>query len=261
MNLTADTTTPPSLRRVLVFLALGCVGVLAAHSLDLIVYGAFHNHEAAANGLPKMFRSAGYIPVWILVAGALICIDTAKWKNLGLAGVLQRGLPILLTVVLAGVITEGTKCMIHRGRPPEVGWDGHYPFRPFSTGFFNTDSVGMPSSHVGVAFGAAWILMRLYPRGIVIWILLGVGCAWERLLDRAHFFSDLVGGTMAGFAAAWLVWHGWRHLFGFRDWDSSSPIENQVPPVTVEMIRTINPHAATFPDRRLAKSGHAELRD
>jgi membrane-associated phospholipid phosphatase len=216
MNLTADTTTPPSRRRVLVFLALGGLGLLVAHALDLVVYRAFHNHEAAVNGLPHMFRSAGYIPLWIVVASALICIDTAKWKSSGLPGVLERGLPILLSVILAGVITEGTKCLIHRGRPPEIGWDGNYPFRPFSTGFFNTDSVGMPSSHVGVAFGAAWILVRLYPRGIPVWILLGAGCAWERLLDRAHFFSDLVGATLAGFAAAWLVWHTWRHWFGFR---------------------------------------------
>ena len=212
---TGDTTAAPSRRRVLAFLALVVFALLAAHALDLVVYRLFHNHDAAVNGLPKMFRGAGYIPLWIVVAGALICIDTAKWTRGGLRAVLQRGLPIILSVLLAGVMTEGAKCMIHRGRPPEEGWDGQYPFRPFSTGIFNTDSVGMPSSHAGVAFGAAWILIRLYPRGTPVWILIGMGCAWERLLDRAHFFSDLVGATLAGFAAAWLVWHGWRRWIGF----------------------------------------------
>jgi membrane-associated phospholipid phosphatase len=217
MRIPEAITNPPDLRRgMLIFLVIGTIALLIAHALDLYVYGLFHNHDLAINGMPNMFRRAGYVPLWIVVASALILLDTANWKVQGLAGVLQRGLPILLTVILAGVITEGVKCMIHRGRPPEVGWDGHYPFRPFSTGFFNTDSVGMPSSHAGVAFGAAWILIRMYPRGTPVWLLLGLGCCWERLLDRAHFFSDLVGAMLAAYAAAWLVWHSWQHWFGFR---------------------------------------------
>jgi membrane-associated phospholipid phosphatase len=220
MKVSAEATTPPSMRRMLIFLALLCASLLLAHGLDLFVYGLFHNHDAAMTGLPKMFRGAGYVPLWIVAACALISIDTAKWTTLGWRAALQRGLPIILTVVLAGLITEGTKCLIHRGRPPEVGWDGTYPFRPFSTGIFNTDSVGMPSSHAGVAFGAAWILARFYPRGTPVFILIGMGCAWERLLDRAHFFSDLVGAVFAGYAAAWCVWHGWRHWVGFRDLNS-----------------------------------------
>jgi membrane-associated phospholipid phosphatase len=228
MNLNADTTTPPNFRRVLIFLGLLLTGLLAAHALDLVVYRLFHNHDAALNGLPKMFRGAGYLPLWIVVASALICIDTAKWSTHGWSAALQRGVPIILTVILSGVITEGVKCLIHRGRPPEFDWDGIYPFRPFSAGFFNTDSVGMPSSHAGVAFGAAWILARLYPRGTPVFVLIGMGCAWERLLDRAHFFSDLVAAVFAAYAAAWLIWHAWRHFLGFRNLDIPRPVEKQL---------------------------------
>ena len=122
MNLNTDTTTPPNFRRVLIFLSLLVAGLLAAHALDLVVYRLFHNHDAALNGLPKMFRGAGYLPLWIVVASALICIDTAKWSTHGWSAALQRGVPIILTVILSGVITEGVKCLIHRGRPPEFDW-------------------------------------------------------------------------------------------------------------------------------------------
>ena len=93
---------------------------------------------------------------------------------------------------------------------------------PFDTWF------GITASVAGVAFGAAFILARLYPRGMPIWILIGAGCAWERLLDRAHFFSDLVGAVMAGFAAAWLVWHGWRRWPGFRELTDPQSVGRQI---------------------------------
>jgi len=215
MKLDADTATTPSLRRIGLFLALALTGLVLAHLLDLSVYKQFNNGPAANRGLPKMFRGGGYIPLWVFLGLALVFLDTAKMKTLGLAGVLQRGIPIILSVVLAGALTEGAKTLIHRARPPESGWDGHYQFRWGSDDPLSTDSVGMPSSHAGVAFGAAWILMRMYPRAAPVWILIGIGCAWQRLLDRAHFFSDVFASALAGFIAAWAVWHCWRAWVGF----------------------------------------------
>lgn len=215
MNVDADVSTQPRLRRIGIFLALAAASLVAAHTVDLPVYNLFHDNGAANRGLPKMFRGAGYIPLWIFVGLALALLDTAKFKPTGWRGVAERGLPLILAVVFAGAFTEGSKSLIHRARPPERDWDGRYYFRWSSDAPLSTDSVGMPSSHAGVAFGAAWMLIRMYPRAALVWILIGVGCAWQRLLDRAHFFSDLVAAALAAYVAAWLVWHGWRAWIGF----------------------------------------------
>jgi membrane-associated phospholipid phosphatase len=215
MKLAADTSTRPSLRSIGLFFAVAAGGLALAHVLDLPAYQCFHSSDAANRGLPKMFRGGGYIPLWIFVGLALILLDTVKMRACGLRGVLQRGLPIILAVTFAGMLTEGSKTLIHRARPPETGWDGHYHFRLASDDLLSTDSVGMPSSHAGVAFGAAWILIRMYPRAAPLWILIGAGCAWQRLLDHAHFFSDVFASLVAGYVAAWAVWQGWRAWVGF----------------------------------------------
>ena len=218
MDLAADTTTPTSSRRLLAFLALLFIGLLVAHALDVVVYRQFHDSELADKELLLMFRWAGYLPVWIVVASALIFLDTAKWKAQGLRGVLERGLLIFMAVLWAGLLSEGAKCLIHRGRPPIAGWDGHYLFRPFN--LLNTEGLGMPSSHAGVAFGAAWMLVRLYPRATLVWLLVAVGCSCQRILGRSHFFSDVIGALIISYAAAWMVWHGWRRI---EDRDKTRP--------------------------------------
>jgi membrane-associated phospholipid phosphatase len=228
MKLDADITTKPTLRRVVLFLAVALIGLVLAHLLDSPVYERVHNSDAANRGLPKMFRGGGYIPLWVFVGLALAFLDTAKMKTQGLRGVLQRGLPIILAVIVAGMITEGAKTLLHRARPPEFGWDGHYQFRWGSDDPLSTDSVGMPSSHAGVAFGAAWILIRMYPRASPVWILIGIGCSYQRLLDRAHFFSDVSASALAGFVAAWAVWHGWRRWIGFFRMEDASPASPRV---------------------------------
>jgi membrane-associated phospholipid phosphatase len=217
MKLNADATRAPSLRRVLVFLILAVVGIVGAHVLDPVVYRHVHYPQAPDSELLKMFRGAGYLPLWGVLAAALILIDTAKRPTLGLPGVLQRGLPIILSVVLGGAMTEGAKSTIHRCRPPAEGWDGHYQFRPYDNHWFNNENLGMASSHAGVAFGAVWMLVRMYPRGTLIWMLIGLGCAWERLLEHAHFFSDVTVAMIASYAAAWLVWHCWKNWVGFQN--------------------------------------------
>jgi membrane-associated phospholipid phosphatase len=57
-----------------------------------------------------------------------------------------------------------------------------------------------------VAFGAAAILARLFPRAKVVWYAAAVGCAVSRLLAHAHFLSDVVAAAIIGVAIAALLW-------------------------------------------------------
>jgi membrane-associated phospholipid phosphatase len=67
----------------------------------------------------------------------------------------------------------------------------------------------MPSSHAVVAFGAAAMLSRLFPRARPVWWLLGWGCGLTRVLHGRHFFSDIVLAAIVGWLIAALLWSKW----------------------------------------------------
>ena len=62
----------------------------------------------------------------------------------------------------AGIVGELLKILVRRMRPPDVG--SAYAFRAFSDHPFSSRGLGFPSSHAVVAFGAAAILSRMFPR-------------------------------------------------------------------------------------------------
>ena len=64
----------------------------------------------------------------------------------------------------------------------------------------------MPSTHAIVAFAAAAVLARLWPRARVIWYGLAAGCALTRVWTRAHFVSDCVVAAVVAYAIVALLW-------------------------------------------------------
>jgi membrane-associated phospholipid phosphatase len=57
-----------------------------------------------------------------------------------------------------------------------------------------------------VAFGAAWWLCRLYPRGSALWIAIGAACGFSRLWRNAHFASDVVGAALVAYLVVAALW-------------------------------------------------------
>jgi membrane-associated phospholipid phosphatase len=194
-----------SWRSLALFTLAAVLALLIAHLLDGAAHQYIHNPKASSKGLPKMFRGAGYLPMWVLVATALILIDSVHIKTQGWSKALNRGLPLLVAAALSGGVTELLKIIVRRLRPPEGSWDGHYLFKPWSEGVFNGSNIGFPSSHTGVAFGAMAMLTIRYPRAMPIWLIIGAGCATQRLLDRAHFLSDVTMSAITGFVVAYGV--------------------------------------------------------
>ncbi len=194
-----------SWRTLALFTLAALLALLIAHGLDGYAHQHIYDEKASGKGLPKMFRGSGYLPLWVLVATALILIDSVHIKTQGWGKALKRGLPLLLAAALSGSVTELLKIIVRRMRPPEGAWDGHYLFKPWSEGFFNGSNLGFPSSHTGVAFGAMAMLTILYPRAAAIWLIIGCGCAAQRLLERAHFLSDVTMSAITGFVVAYGV--------------------------------------------------------
>jgi membrane-associated phospholipid phosphatase len=149
----------------------------------------------------RMLRNFGYLPFWLLAAIALALHDreSREWW--------RRGALLLAAPAVAGIVGELLKITVRRMRPPDVG--STYSFRAFSDHPFSSRGFGFPSSHVVVAFGAAAMLSRLFPRARVVWYAAALGCAVSRILAHAHYLSDVVAAAFIGIAAAALLWRYW----------------------------------------------------
>jgi len=149
----------------------------------------------------RMLRNFGYLPFWLLAAIALALHDreSREWW--------RRGALLLAAPAAAGIVGELLKITVRRMRPPDVG--SAYAFRAFSDHPLSSRGLGFPSSHAVVAFGAAAILSRMFPRARVVWYAAAVGCAASRLLAHAHYLSDVVAAALIGIAVAALLWRYW----------------------------------------------------
>jgi membrane-associated phospholipid phosphatase len=137
------------------------VGV--ASILDRATAECAARHPFDSAGIYTMLRLAGYLPVWILVSAAFALIDgRAGWR-----AVWSRGGPPITAVILSGGAAEALKFLVRRERPTSPF--AEYIFRPGHQDTFSTAGPGWPSSHVAVAFAAAWVLCRLHSRASVVW--------------------------------------------------------------------------------------------
>ena len=187
--------------RVLVFLVVATVTI----GLALVFDGPIARVAASrpleySFELYTMFRLAGYLPLWAVVAVAFVLVDSRH----GWRAAWFRGGLLFAAVTISGVAAEILKMLIRRERP-DGDLVGHV-FRPWEREVFATGGLGWPSSHTAVAFAAAWMLCRLHPRGTPLWILIGVACGVSRLTGNAHFASDVVGGALLGYAVVALLW-------------------------------------------------------
>lgn len=146
----------------------------------------------------RMLRTFGYLPFWLMAALGLALHDRprADWW--------RRGALLGAAPTAAGMLAELLKLLVRRGRPQDD--TAGYLFRAWSDHPLSTRGFGFPSSHAVVAFAAAAILARLFPRARVVWYAAATGCAISRLLAHAHFLSDVVAAALLGIAVAAVLW-------------------------------------------------------
>jgi membrane-associated phospholipid phosphatase len=182
-------------RDVLIAIALIALSMLAdGWVAEHVRYGRVYETDWG-----RMLRNFGYLPFWLLAAIALALNDRQS------SGWWRRGALLAAAPTAAGIVGELLKILVRRMRPPDEGTA--YAFRAYSDHPFSSRGIGFPSSHAVVAFGAAAILSRLFPRAKWVWYATAVGCAVSRLLAHAHYLSDVVAGACVGITVAALVWH------------------------------------------------------
>jgi membrane-associated phospholipid phosphatase len=186
-------------RRVLLLLASA---IVVAHLLDPLVFRYVRIEHVNDVDWGRMLRVMGFVPLWLAAGAALMLHQRTPWRRMPRSG----GGLISAGAVLGGSAAELLKLIVRRRRPGELG---EYIFRPFTDRPFSTGGLGMPSSHALVAFGAAAVLSRLFPRARLVFWALAWGCAFTRVATGAHFLSDVVVAACVGWLVGALVWR-WR---------------------------------------------------
>jgi membrane-associated phospholipid phosphatase len=185
-------------------LAVALAGLVLAHLLDGAAFRHVRLEDVYQEDWGRLLRVIGFVPTWLLAAAALALHDATPLRRLHRA---RAGL-LVLAPALAGGVAELVKLAVRRLRPGELG---EYVFRPWTERTWSTGGLGLASSHAAVAFGAATVLARIFPRARAVWWALAWGCAFTRVAAGAHFLSDVVAAAVIGWLAGLALWHGLGH--------------------------------------------------
>src|SRR5690606_26956799 len=167
--------------------------------LDGLAFRHFRIDDIYGEDFGRMLRVMGFVPLWIAVGAALMLHDRTPWRGM----LRSRGGLVIAGSIVGGIAAELIKLVVRRRRPYELG---EYVFRPFTDRPLSTGGLGMPSSHALVAFGAAAVLSRMFPRARIVWWGLAWGCGLTRVADGAHFLSDVVAAAVVGWLVGALLW-------------------------------------------------------
>ncbi len=182
---------------VLVLMLLASVYDRALWQWSIVDGEAFH--RLRNEDWYQCFRQVGYLPLWGCIGAMVMAADFSARRPRWAA----RGVLIFLAAALGGLFAEAILGGLMRQRP---GTDGFYWFSWLNEGLARGPGHGFPSSHVAVAFGAAWMIRRIWPGSGVVSVALAAGCAWTRMLAGAHFATDVMGGAIVGWLATALLW-------------------------------------------------------
>lgn len=158
-----------------------------------------------ASSLYQLFRQAGYLPTWIVIAVAMSLHGLVR-AGRQIPGphetrYLQRAWAPPLAGALAGLLAAVIAGIVRKSRPGDLGLV-HFDW---PIGSRAGEGLGFPSSHAAVAAGAAFMIARLFPGSGWITIPVALACGYTRMEAGAHFASDVFGGFMVGWVGAVLA--------------------------------------------------------
>jgi membrane-associated phospholipid phosphatase len=139
---------------------------------------------------------------------------------------IRAALPIILTGAPVGLIYTVVKWIVGRKRPKVVLEP--FTFHPFMDGikglFVSVGGLSFPSGDAMMASAWAVTMSIAFPRWApAFWTWLVIVCA-ERVLENAHYLTDVISGAAAGVGCAALALYasdrilrevetrGWDHL-------------------------------------------------
>src|SRR5688500_18222671 len=131
----------------LIVASIAMSAIVLAHFVDWWVLEHLAAPRFQETDLGRMFRVLGFIPLWICVALATVLGDDLTRS---MSARIHRGSIVLVSAMLGGIVAEVLKVLVRRERP-SANVD-HYVFKSWSDDVFHSGGLGLPSSHVLVAF-------------------------------------------------------------------------------------------------------------
>lgn len=145
-----------------------------------------------------ILKGPGYFPVTIAIAVLLAIFHRRH---------LQAALALLFSGVLGGTLYQILKWTVGRYRPVKGGFQpfAFHPFPKGIIGLWREQALSFPSGHATLAFASAICLSLLLPRLGWLFFLIATATAAERVIENAHYLSDVIAGAGLGVAVGWLV--------------------------------------------------------
>jgi membrane-associated phospholipid phosphatase len=209
--------SPPYLRRALRWVGFWLVLFILALLLDRPIAQHLRDsgfaHRFAHSPIAEILKIGGLF--WSTFAIATLVLVTHSWR--------WRAAALVLLAGIVSGINGLVKWSIGRYRPFK------YPARPgellpFQISFFPNGlklSIGanqcFPSGHAALAFATAAMLAILIPKYRYLFYALAATVAAERVLENAHYTSDVVAAAILGIAGSKIVYWISVQLFKSRD--------------------------------------------
>jgi undecaprenyl-diphosphatase len=99
-------------------------------------------------------------------------------------------------VLLTALLANAAQTAIGRVRPNRA--PSHLTFVPPFSQLWTKQEVCFPSGEAATAFALAGVLTRLYRRGRVLFYAASALAAVSRLVNGAHYVSDVAAGALLG---------------------------------------------------------------
>ena len=193
----------PLAARAAVALAITLVFLIVPALGDQWAYKHLYIANVYGQDWAMALRATGTLYIWIPVALIVWLVQ----REHDAATAKRNALLVLGAPVIAGLLCEVMKLLIRRLRPEVAA--GEWVFRDWSDHPFSSAGLSTPSSHTMVAFGAATMLARMYPRARWVFYVFAWGCGATRVLSHGHYLSDVTFGALLGWAVGWGVWIQW----------------------------------------------------
>jgi membrane-associated phospholipid phosphatase len=131
----------------------------------------------------------GIVPLAVLLG--FVALDPGRWRKPASGA---------FAIVIAALVANGAQAAIGRLRPNQA--TTHLAFtQPFAE-IFSKQGVSFPSGEAATALAGAYVLSRLLPRWRAVFYACGALAAVARLVNGAHYVSDVAAGALLGILVA-----------------------------------------------------------
>ncbi len=183
----------PWLWPALIFI-IWCLALLIAFNLDERI-ARWVQHESplgnVGNLSRRLLRLPGYFPFTLVICIALGLLHPRRWIG---------ALSLFACGAAGGLAYSILKWFIGRHRPKlQIAPFSFHPFAGGIFGLFHAEKgLSFPSGDATLAFATAACLSLLLPRASVFFYLAALIVAAERVLENAHYLSDVIAGAGIG---------------------------------------------------------------